>query len=53
MESSCEMEAAFHQLGWAQRPMTPPVEMTNLLHEKICHLDCGFTRPESISPTRE
>ena len=31
MESSCEMEAAFHQLVWAQRFMPPAVGMTTHL----------------------
>ena len=45
MESNCGMEAAFHQLGWAQRPMTPTDGMTILLgirmpvHKQNCHPD--------------
>jgi hypothetical protein len=51
MESGLRTEGVFHYFGWAARPVTTPVEMTNLISNwlqsfgknehgghKTCHL---------------
>jgi hypothetical protein len=39
MKSGGWTEVVFHHLGWAERPMIPPVGMSNSLGPKVCTAD--------------